>query len=84
MFIIVSFLGILFGLIKCMLLKLIVLYVSYLLCLVFQAHDIDHLVIPTRDYLFAPSFVDIDRAVNFIHSKRKMFPLLVSSIKLAK
>ncbi|XP_076955435.1 phosphatidylglycerophosphate phosphatase PTPMT2-like [Bidens hawaiensis] len=31
------------------------------------AHDIDHLVIPTRDYLFAPSFVDIDRAVNFIH-----------------
>ncbi|KAJ0591487.1 putative phosphoric monoester hydrolase [Helianthus annuus] len=33
----------------------------------FQAHDIDHLVIPTRDYLFAPSFIDIDRAVNFIH-----------------
>ncbi|KAK1420628.1 hypothetical protein QVD17_22372 [Tagetes erecta] len=33
----------------------------------YKAHDIDHLVIPTRDYLFAPSFVDIDRAVNFIH-----------------
>ncbi|KAL8191849.1 hypothetical protein R6Q57_028580 [Mikania cordata] len=33
----------------------------------YRAHDIDHLVIPTRDYLFAPSFVDIDRAVNFIH-----------------
>ncbi|KAI3742093.1 hypothetical protein L1987_59773 [Smallanthus sonchifolius] len=33
----------------------------------YHAHDIDHLVIPTRDYLFAPSFVDIDRAVNFIH-----------------
>lgn len=32
-----------------------------------QAHGIDHLVIPTRDYLFAPSFVDIRRAVNFIH-----------------
>lgn len=31
------------------------------------AHGIDHLVIPTRDYLFAPSFVDIDRAVKFIH-----------------
>ncbi|KAJ9547902.1 hypothetical protein OSB04_020445, partial [Centaurea solstitialis] len=33
----------------------------------YRAHGIDHLVIPTRDYLFAPSFVDIDRAVNFIH-----------------
>ncbi|KAI3754223.1 hypothetical protein L1987_54002 [Smallanthus sonchifolius] len=33
----------------------------------YRAHDIDHLVIPTRDYLFAPSFLDIDRAVNFIH-----------------
>jgi len=38
----------------------------YLLYL-FQAHGIDHLVIPTRDYLFAPSFVDISRAVQFIH-----------------
>lgn len=35
----------------------------------YRAHDIDHLVIPTRDYLFAPSFLDIDRAVNFIHSE---------------
>lgn len=35
----------------------------------FQAHGIDHLVIPTRDYLFAPSFVDINRAVDFIHSE---------------
>lgn len=33
----------------------------------YHAHGIDHLVIPTRDYLFAPSFVDINRAVNFIH-----------------
>ncbi|XP_052183837.1 phosphatidylglycerophosphate phosphatase PTPMT2-like [Diospyros lotus] len=33
----------------------------------YHAHGIDHLVIPTRDYLFAPSFVDIDRAVDFIH-----------------
>lgn len=33
----------------------------------YRAHGVDHLVIPTRDYLFAPSFVDIDRAVNFIH-----------------
>nr|GFC65204.1 putative dual specificity protein phosphatase DSP8 [Tanacetum cinerariifolium] len=33
----------------------------------YRAYGIDNLVIPTRDYLFAPSFVDIDRAVNFIH-----------------
>ncbi|XP_059276736.1 phosphatidylglycerophosphate phosphatase PTPMT2-like [Lycium ferocissimum] len=33
----------------------------------YHAHGIDHLVIPTRDYLFAPSFVDINRAVDFIH-----------------
>ncbi|XP_009801172.1 phosphatidylglycerophosphate phosphatase PTPMT2-like [Nicotiana sylvestris] len=30
-------------------------------------HGIDHLVIPTRDYLFAPSDRDIDRAIEFIH-----------------
>ncbi|PKI49097.1 hypothetical protein CRG98_030549 [Punica granatum] len=30
-------------------------------------HGIEHLVIPTRDYLFAPSSVDINRAVDFIH-----------------
>ncbi|KAH9301496.1 hypothetical protein KI387_013079, partial [Taxus chinensis] len=28
---------------------------------------IKHLAIPTRDYLFAPSFEDIQRAVDFIH-----------------
>ncbi|XP_041006275.1 phosphatidylglycerophosphate phosphatase PTPMT2-like isoform X1 [Juglans microcarpa x Juglans regia] len=33
----------------------------------YHSHEIDHLVIPTRDYLFAPSFVDINRAVDFIH-----------------
>ncbi|PON62483.1 Dual specificity phosphatase [Parasponia andersonii] len=33
----------------------------------YLAHGIDHLVIPTRDYLFAPSLVDISRAVEFIH-----------------
>ncbi|XP_028113676.1 putative dual specificity protein phosphatase DSP8 isoform X2 [Camellia sinensis] len=32
-----------------------------------EAHNIDHLVIPTRDYLFAPSYGDICQAVNFIH-----------------
>ncbi|XP_076888860.1 phosphatidylglycerophosphate phosphatase PTPMT1-like [Bidens hawaiensis] len=31
------------------------------------AHGIDHLVIPTRDYLFAPSYDDIQKAVEFIH-----------------
>lgn len=33
----------------------------------YQEHGIDHLVIPTRDYLFAPSLMDIHRAVDFIH-----------------
>ncbi|KAL8503193.1 hypothetical protein ACS0TY_022082 [Phlomoides rotata] len=33
----------------------------------YYAHGIDHLVIPTRDYLFAPSFGNINRAVDFIH-----------------
>ncbi|GAB2290052.1 hypothetical protein Dimus_024343 [Dionaea muscipula] len=34
----------------------------------YRAHNIKHLVIPTRDYLFAPSFADISRAVDFIHA----------------
>lgn len=33
----------------------------------YHAHGIEHLVIPTRDYLFAPSCGDICRAVDFIH-----------------
>ncbi|XP_039116330.1 phosphatidylglycerophosphate phosphatase PTPMT1-like [Dioscorea cayenensis subsp. rotundata] len=33
----------------------------------YQVYGIDHLVIPTRDYLFAPSLADICRAVDFIH-----------------
>ncbi|KAG8477326.1 hypothetical protein CXB51_031020 [Gossypium anomalum] len=33
----------------------------------YHAHNIHHLVIPTRDYLFAPSFADICQAVDFIH-----------------
>ncbi|TVU20521.1 hypothetical protein EJB05_36734 [Eragrostis curvula] len=33
----------------------------------YQAHGINHLEIPTRDYLFAPSLEDICRAVDFIH-----------------
>ncbi|XWS72116.1 hypothetical protein CRYUN_Cryun02cG0012800 [Craigia yunnanensis] len=33
----------------------------------YHVHGIDHLVIPTRDYLFAPSISDISRAVDFIH-----------------
>ncbi|KAE8798168.1 putative dual specificity protein phosphatase DSP8 [Hordeum vulgare] len=31
------------------------------------SRGIDHLVIPTRDYMFAPSPVDISQAVDFIH-----------------
>lgn len=44
-----------------------------------QAHGIDHLVIPTRDYCFAPSLNNICHAVNFIHSKHSLhhpFPAL--------
>ncbi|KAF0921158.1 hypothetical protein E2562_039111 [Oryza meyeriana var. granulata] len=33
----------------------------------YQAHGIDHLVIPTRDYLFAPVLQDICQAIDFIH-----------------
>lgn len=33
----------------------------------YHAHGIDHLVIPTRDYCFAPSLSDICLAVDFIH-----------------
>ncbi|KAF5734922.1 putative dual specificity protein phosphatase DSP8 [Tripterygium wilfordii] len=32
----------------------------------YHAHGIDHLVIPTRDYCFAPSLSDICKAVDFI------------------
>ncbi|XP_062228068.1 phosphatidylglycerophosphate phosphatase PTPMT2-like [Phragmites australis] len=33
----------------------------------YKSHGIDHLVIPTRDYMFAPSLMDINQAVDFIH-----------------
>ncbi|CAD6236864.1 unnamed protein product [Miscanthus lutarioriparius] len=33
----------------------------------YQANEIEHLVIPTRDYLFAPSLEDISQAIDFIH-----------------
>ncbi|XP_028772918.1 putative dual specificity protein phosphatase DSP8 [Neltuma alba] len=33
----------------------------------YHAYGIDHLVIPTRDYCFAPSLRDICRAVDFLH-----------------
>ncbi|XAR70491.1 Phosphoprotein phosphatase [Bertholletia excelsa] len=33
----------------------------------YQAHGINHLVLPTRDYLFAPSLNNICKAVDFIH-----------------
>lgn len=34
----------------------------------YHDHGIEHLLIPTRDYLFAPSHGDICQAVEFIHS----------------
>ncbi|MBA0617248.1 hypothetical protein Godav_026711 [Gossypium davidsonii] len=43
------------------------LYVEHLFIFTVKAHNIHHLVIPTRDYLFAPSFADICQAVDFIH-----------------
>ncbi|ESQ36847.1 hypothetical protein EUTSA_v10008212mg [Eutrema salsugineum] len=33
----------------------------------YHAHGINHLELPTRDYLFAPSISDICQAVDFIH-----------------
>jgi len=39
----------------------------------YQAHEIEHLVIPTRDYLFAPSLEDISQAIDFIHCKLSPF-----------
>ncbi|CAI9775570.1 unnamed protein product [Fraxinus pennsylvanica] len=33
----------------------------------YKAYGIHHLVLPTRDYLFAPSIVNICQAVDFIH-----------------
>lgn len=38
----------------------------------YHAHDIIHLVIPTRDYLFAPTFADICQAVDFIHENASL------------
>ncbi|CAM8984522.1 hypothetical protein QQ045_000542 [Rhodiola kirilowii] len=38
----------------------------------YQANGIDHLLIPTRDYCFAPSLRDICKAVNFIHEKSSL------------
>jgi hypothetical protein len=34
-----------------------------------QAYGIDQLVLPTRDYCFAPSLNDISQAVSFIHGE---------------
>ncbi|GLT84329.1 hypothetical protein SLE2022_025650 [Rubroshorea leprosula] len=38
----------------------------------YQAYGIQNLVIPTRDYLFAPSFSDISQAVCFIHENASL------------
>ncbi|VAH63579.1 unnamed protein product [Triticum turgidum subsp. durum] len=45
----------------------------------YQAYGIDHLVIATRDYLFAPSLEDICRAIDFIHQLVLSFSSLVLS-----
>ncbi|XP_062200798.1 phosphatidylglycerophosphate phosphatase PTPMT1-like isoform X2 [Phragmites australis] len=33
----------------------------------YEAHGIDNLVLPTRDYLYAPSFVNLCEAADFVH-----------------
>ncbi|CAO2841828.1 unnamed protein product [Amaranthus hypochondriacus] len=33
----------------------------------YKAHGMEHLIVPTRDYLYAPSIDDINKAVDFIH-----------------
>ncbi|KAF8689362.1 hypothetical protein HU200_041903 [Digitaria exilis] len=33
----------------------------------YEAHGIENLVLPTRDYLYAPSFVNLCEAADFIH-----------------
>ncbi|XP_002971940.2 putative dual specificity protein phosphatase DSP8 [Selaginella moellendorffii] len=38
----------------------------------YKNQGINHLAIPTRDYLFAPSFVDLRRAVRFIHDHAQL------------
>ncbi|XP_073263850.1 phosphatidylglycerophosphate phosphatase PTPMT1 isoform X3 [Populus alba] len=50
----------------------------------YHAHDIDHLVIPTRDYLFAPSFTDICQAVDFIHNSFFCVELYEENASLGK
>ncbi|RRT52003.1 hypothetical protein B296_00006754 [Ensete ventricosum] len=44
----------------------------------YQVHGIDHLLIPTTDYLFSPSPRDISRAVDFIHVIEEQYLLLLS------
>ncbi|XP_042065505.1 phosphatidylglycerophosphate phosphatase PTPMT2-like [Salvia splendens] len=43
-------------------------YETLVPCSLYHDHGIDHLLIPTRDYLFAPSQRDICQAVEFIHA----------------
>ncbi|KAL6323071.1 hypothetical protein AAG906_024641 [Vitis piasezkii] len=47
-------------------------YESLVPTLLYHAYSIDHLVIPTRDYLFAPSLNDTRRAVDFIYSNASL------------
>eukprot|EP00268_Persea_americana_P029242 TRINITY_DN2829_c0_g1_i1.p1 TRINITY_DN2829_c0_g1~~TRINITY_DN2829_c0_g1_i1.p1 ORF type:complete len:132 (-),score=22.23 TRINITY_DN2829_c0_g1_i1:1077-1472(-) len=47
-----------------------------------KSHGIDHLVIPTRDYLFAPSYGDIHQAVEFIHKNASCGKMTYVTVKL--
>ncbi|XVE57599.1 hypothetical protein DITRI_Ditri04bG0103200 [Diplodiscus trichospermus] len=55
----------------------------------YQTHGINHLVIPTRDYCFAPTLTSICQAIDFIHCKwslrlemHHMGKLHMSTVKL--
>jgi len=48
----------------------------------YNDHGIDHLVIPTRDYCFAPSLNDIQHAVDFIHKNVSCRRLHMFTVKL--
>ncbi|RZC50013.1 hypothetical protein C5167_018448, partial [Papaver somniferum] len=43
------------------------------------AFEIDHLMLPTRDYLFGPSYDNICRLVDFIHSNLLFIGHAISS-----
>lgn len=50
----------------------------------YRDYKIDHLVIPTRDYLYSPSLADIDRAVDLFIEMHLVAEKLMSTAKLGE